>query len=261
MCIQSEQKFIKSQEDRRDLQRKISLVQLKLHELHIELDRVPRGDDKYLALITQEHSVIKEEKLLKEDLQFLEKEERDNFAILSHTVRDSHEKERAQAEKTKYWSIIGSVMGTMVGVLGSTINNHLKMKELRELVENATKNNHILMNPEELSTHISSSVQQHLQAPQTNHDVLEGKWKELKSSLLQTIQHESEGQKKFLIELSQQLKASNNTVASMDNVNTMDVNTMKVLLDHQAQHSNKLFAISVILIPTCTWVLCKLLNL
>jgi hypothetical protein len=269
MCIQSEQKFIKSQEDRRDLQRKISLVQLKLHELHIELDRVPRGDDKYLALITQEHSVIKEEKLLKEDLQLLEKEERENFAILSHTVRDSHEKERAQAEKTKYWSIIGSVMGTIVGVLGSTINNHLKMKELRELVENATKHNHILMNPEELSTHISSAVQQHLQAPQTSQDVLEGKWKELKSSLLQTIQHESEGQKKSLIELSQQFKASNNTVVSMDNVNTMDVENffctaeqnMKTLLDQQAQHSNKLFAISVILIPTCTWVLCKLLNL
>ena len=191
---------------------------------------------------------------------------------MSHTVRDSHEKERAQAEKTKYWSIIGSVLGTIVGVLGSTINNHLKMKELRELVENAAKNNHIVMNPEELSTlttHISSVVQQHLEAPQKSQDVLEGRWKELKSSLLHTIQHESESQKKSIIELSQQLKASHNIVTTMDNINTMDVEksfciaqqNMKTLLDQQAQHSNRLLALSVVLIPTCTWVLCKLLNL
>ena len=38
-------------------------------------------------------------------------------------VRDSHEKERAQAEKTKYWSIIGSIIGTCIGIVGTTIIN------------------------------------------------------------------------------------------------------------------------------------------
>jgi hypothetical protein len=53
--------------------------------------------------IFQEHQILKEERLLTENLHFLEKAERIRFSELSNTVRDSHEKERAQAEKTKYW--------------------------------------------------------------------------------------------------------------------------------------------------------------
>jgi len=49
-------------------------------------------------------------------------------------VRDSHEKERAQAEKTKYWSVLGSIIGTCIGILGTTINNRMRMNELRRLV-------------------------------------------------------------------------------------------------------------------------------
>lgn len=92
------------------MQRQISSVQQKLQDLHAELDRIPRGDDKYLALVTQEHAVIKDERRLRELFLSSEKDEREHFAALSHAVRDSHEKERAQAEKTKYWSVIGSVL-------------------------------------------------------------------------------------------------------------------------------------------------------
>jgi len=49
-------------------------------------------------------------------------------------VRDSHEKERAQAEKTKYWSVLGSIIGTCIGIIGTTINNRMRMNELRRLV-------------------------------------------------------------------------------------------------------------------------------
>jgi hypothetical protein len=58
-----------------------------------------------------------------EQYQFYEKGERECFSLLSNAVRDSHEKERAQAEKTKYWSILGSILGTCIGILGTTINN------------------------------------------------------------------------------------------------------------------------------------------
>ncbi len=58
-----------------------------------------------------------------EQYQFYEKGERECFSALSNAVRDSHEKERAQAEKTKYWSILGSILGTCLGILGTTINN------------------------------------------------------------------------------------------------------------------------------------------
>ncbi|KAG8252553.1 Coiled-coil domain-containing protein 51 [Homalodisca vitripennis] len=63
-----------------------------------------------------------------------EQEERECFTFLSSSVKESHEKERAQAERTKYWSVIGSVVGTVIGVIGSSINNEFKMRELRKLV-------------------------------------------------------------------------------------------------------------------------------
>ena len=68
------------------------------------------------------------------DFQQHERQERECFAKLSNAVRDSHEKERAQAEKTKYWSVLGSIIGTCLGILGTTINNRMRMRELRELV-------------------------------------------------------------------------------------------------------------------------------
>ena len=77
---------------------------------------------------------MKDEKSLQEEFKKLEKFERECFSALSNAVRDSHEKERAQAEKTKYWSVIGSVIGTCIGIFGTTINNRMRMNELRRLV-------------------------------------------------------------------------------------------------------------------------------
>ena len=87
------------------------------------MEKTHRGEDRYLVLVTQEHQVLKEERNLQEEFKFHEKSERECFSSLSNAVRDSHEKERAQAEKTKYWSVLGSILGTCLGILGTTINN------------------------------------------------------------------------------------------------------------------------------------------
>ena len=103
-------------------------------DIHVELEKTHRGEDRYLVLVTQEHQVLKDEKSLQDEFKMLEKSERECFSALSNAVRDSHEKERAQAEKTKYWSVIGSVIGTCIGIFGTTINNRMRMNELRRLV-------------------------------------------------------------------------------------------------------------------------------
>ena len=233
------------------------------------MDRIPRGDDKYLALVTLEHSVIKEERKLKEEFQQIEKEERENFAILSHSVRDSHEKERAQAEKTKYWSIIGSVLGTMVGVVGTTINNRLRMKELRDLVENTAKSNHIFSNIEELSREVSSAIQKDLNNSTDSlrlQDLSDGRWKELHDSLTKVI-HECDNQHRAILQLNQRLETSpiplsmDVNLTDSDRFSAITHYSIKELLDEQTQHYNRLFVLSCILVPTCTWFLCKFLNL
>ena len=111
------------QEKRREAQSEITLLQNRIKEIHSELERTYRGDDKYLSLVTSEHQVLKEEKLKLAEFTQLEKKERECFSALSNALRDSHEQERAQAEKTKYWSVLGSILGTVLGILGTTINN------------------------------------------------------------------------------------------------------------------------------------------
>ena len=77
---------------------------------------------------------MKDEKQFQDEFKHFEKLERECFSALSNAVRDSHEKERAQAEKTKYWSVLGSIIGTCIGIFGTTINNRMRMNELRRLV-------------------------------------------------------------------------------------------------------------------------------
>lgn len=46
-------------------------------------------------------------------------------------MRESHEKERTRAERTKNWSIIGSVLGALIGVMGSTYINRVRLQVSR----------------------------------------------------------------------------------------------------------------------------------
>lgn len=132
--LEAEAKFVTAQERRREASTLVSAIQSKLKDLWAELDNTSRGEERYVHLITQEHSILKEEKRAAQEFQSCEREERECFAVLSSAVKESHEKERAQAERTKYWSIIGSVIGTIIGIIGSSVNNQIKMKEMRRLI-------------------------------------------------------------------------------------------------------------------------------
>ncbi|KAK6175411.1 hypothetical protein SNE40_013880 [Patella caerulea] len=137
--IQAEKKFLAIQEKRRLIQQDMSVIQSRLKSISTELDKTNRGDDRYLDLVKTEHSIIREEYEMIESLKGTEKLERESFAFLSAAVRESHEKERARAERTKYWSIIGSVIGAVIGIAGTTTNNYLRMKELRGIVSESVE--------------------------------------------------------------------------------------------------------------------------
>ncbi|KAM3847509.1 mitochondrial potassium channel isoform 1-T4 [Vipera latastei] len=113
--------------------------QLKLKEIRDRLDRVSREDVQYLELATLEHKLLQEEKRHRINYLTAEESEREAFSLFSAAVRESHEKERTRAEKTKNWSIIGSVLGAVIGVLGSTYINRVRLQELKALVFEAQK--------------------------------------------------------------------------------------------------------------------------
>ncbi|CAJ1051976.1 mitochondrial potassium channel [Xyrichtys novacula] len=117
----------------------LEALQVRLKEVRDRLDRVSREEAHYLELATQEHKLLQEERRLRTAYENAEGSEREKFALFSAGVRESHEKERSRAERTKNWSIIGSVLGALIGVMGSTYINRVRLQELKSLLLEAQK--------------------------------------------------------------------------------------------------------------------------
>ncbi|XP_052577458.1 mitochondrial potassium channel isoform X1 [Peromyscus californicus insignis] len=123
----------------REARENLEAQQAKLKEVRDRLDRVSREDNQYLELATLEHRMLQEEKRLRAAYTRAEDSEREKFSLFSAAVRESHEKERARAERTKNWSLIGSVLGALIGVAGSTYVNRVRLQELKALLLEAQK--------------------------------------------------------------------------------------------------------------------------
>lgn len=60
---------------------------------------------------------LKQEKL--NLFQFEDTMERDLFAHFTAAIKVSHEKEKIYVNTVKYWSIIGSIVGAVLGIAGT----------------------------------------------------------------------------------------------------------------------------------------------
>ncbi|XP_037384402.1 mitochondrial potassium channel isoform X2 [Talpa occidentalis] len=123
----------------REAREHLEVQQAKLKEVRDRLDRISREDNQYLELATLEHRMLQEEKRLRTAYMHAEDSEREKFSLFSAAVRESHEKERTRAERTKNWSLIGSVLGALIGVAGSTYVNRVRLQELKALLLEAQK--------------------------------------------------------------------------------------------------------------------------
>ncbi|XP_036905720.1 mitochondrial potassium channel isoform X2 [Sturnira hondurensis] len=123
----------------REAREDLEVQQAKLKEVRDRLDRTSREDNQYLELATLEHRMLQEEKRIRAAYLRAEDAEREQFSLFSVAVRESHEKERARAERTKNWSLIGSVLGALIGVAGSTYVNRVRLQELKALLLEAQK--------------------------------------------------------------------------------------------------------------------------
>ena len=220
--------------------------------------------------------MLRDEKYLRESFQSFEKEERENFAALSHAVRDSHEKERAQAEKTKYWSIIGSVIGTIIGIVGTTFNNRMRMQELRNLVEHTANKNNTKLDIQELANEISTMIgskDSNTSIPSNNlpfrreedrtEQLTEEQWQQLLVSLSsimdlvrkqQTIFQEQHQKLEVLIAREKKLDFSGEGEQVHFFASEREV---EQLLHHNQKYFTKIVLVSSVLIPIFTWALCK----
>lgn len=83
--------FTDASKARRQAQACIIELQEELKRLRQKLDSTNRTDESYLALLTQEHKLIKSEFHLMESLRKCEEEEREMFSIFSNRLRESQD--------------------------------------------------------------------------------------------------------------------------------------------------------------------------
>ncbi|XP_055541596.1 mitochondrial potassium channel-like [Wyeomyia smithii] len=114
------------QERRRHILLELTLIRKQLQDIHIDLHKAVRGEHRYVELIKEEFDVIAREKEKNQIFQIVDQEERELFTHLTSAVKTSHEKERTQANNVKYWSIIGSCVGALLGIIATSINYYYR---------------------------------------------------------------------------------------------------------------------------------------
>lgn len=130
-----EKRLSEAQLKRREQQSQIRNLQSLLKEIHLDLDRTSRGEDKYLQLITEEHKLIKKERELLRGSEELENIERDTFHQLSMSIRSSREWEKEYTEKAKWWGVSTWLVGGLIGTIGATINFAMRPRKVIEKLE------------------------------------------------------------------------------------------------------------------------------
>ncbi|XP_058056897.1 mitochondrial potassium channel-like [Anopheles bellator] len=132
------------QERRRHVLLELTLVRKQLQEIHIELQKSTRGEHRYVELIKEEFDVLTREKGKTEIFQIIDQEERELFSHLTAAVKTSHEKERMQANNVKYWSIIASGVGALLGIVATSINYYFRNTQF-ETIRKAGEENHRML--------------------------------------------------------------------------------------------------------------------
>lgn len=117
-------------------------------------DSISRTDESYLELVTREHQLFKHESKVMKDLMQQENLERDLFSTFSQNLRDCQEVglhryirtmssfavlnlqvERMRQERTKYLSLLGSLIGAALGIIGTSINHALKNRDFKKILQ------------------------------------------------------------------------------------------------------------------------------
>lgn len=124
--LKAESEFVEVTQRRKACQDKIEHFKDEIKGIRDKLEMTPRQSDNYLKLITQEHSLLREQLSL--DVQLTQFKEREQILLenLSKLLRQSHELERLRQERAKYWQIISitlSLAGSLVALIAQRVRS------------------------------------------------------------------------------------------------------------------------------------------
>lgn len=95
--------------------------------------------EEHYALFEEARDINSKLKVVRKDFDRTERDERETFEQLSTSIRDCHERERTQAEQSKYWSIIASIVSAAIASVITSFNNWVRIREIKEHVTRSGK--------------------------------------------------------------------------------------------------------------------------
>ncbi|XP_045592914.1 uncharacterized protein [Procambarus clarkii] len=128
------------QSKRRELQAEIEDIQDKLVVNHERITKTEQYSQEHFTLFDQAREMNARLKTLRTEFVVCERHERDTFTQMSAAIRDCHERERMQAEQSKYWSIIASVISAALASLITSVNNWVRIREIKDHVSGNGQN-------------------------------------------------------------------------------------------------------------------------
>lgn len=120
----------KIQNDRSAIQLQIASTRNDLTNLQTSLQEHKRGEPKYLELMRREFEVIQRQNQLEENYEIVDQKERELFSHLQSKINMLHEKSRSH---TRQWGIISTVIGALLGIIGTSISAYYRNKDIRSI--------------------------------------------------------------------------------------------------------------------------------
>lgn len=123
-----------AQSRRRNLQAELEVLQDQLTINHQRITKTELYSDEHYQLFDQARDMNARLKEVRSEFESCERLERDTFSQLSAAIRDCHERERTQAEQSKYWSIIASIVSAALASVITSVNNWVRIREIKDHV-------------------------------------------------------------------------------------------------------------------------------
>ncbi|XP_063605035.1 uncharacterized protein LOC134780317 [Penaeus indicus] len=157
--------LLETQSKRREFQVEIEKLQENLIINQQRITKTELYSDEHYTLFDEAREMNASLKTLRGEFQICERLERDTFSQLSAAIRDCHERERFQAEQSKYWSIIASLVSAALASIITSINNWVRIREVKEHVN--TNSKQLMAGYIQLHSDVISSISGKLNAAST----------------------------------------------------------------------------------------------
>lgn len=139
--IMLQNKLVKSHEMRSNVGQMALLKNNRMREIYDQLLRIRRDDPNYVNLTIEENKNLQEQKLISEQLQLIEREEKDIFMHFTIAINEYQAAQALNAQKFKYLSFLASAIVGLLSLIMSLVYNGRRTKEMNRMLAEISERN------------------------------------------------------------------------------------------------------------------------